>query len=193
MSETSDPRDSRRHAGAVPDPPQQAGADLLPALYEELRVAAERQLARESPGLTLQPTALVHEAYLRIVGSADPGWSGRAHFFASAAQAMRRILVERARRNGSGPRRTESDPQPAADRTAANGASDVDLIALDDALTRLAVTQPRRARVVEFLYFAGLSQEETAVLLEVSTSTVKSEWRLARSWLYRELSRGGGP
>lgn len=169
-----------------------AAADLLPLLYDDLRAAAERQLAREGPGRTLQATALVHEAYLRLLGDADPGWEGRGHFFGAAACAMRRILVERARRAAGLAREVEGSRVLLDAAASVSDAPDVDVLALDEALTRLAGLSPRRARAVELVYFAGLSLEDAARALGVSLTTLKSDWRFARSWLYRELSRGGG-
>lgn len=162
---------------------------LLPQLYAELKELARRKLEREAPGQTLQATALVHEAYLRLVGERDPGWSGRAHFYGAAAEAMRRILVERARakgrvKRGAGRRPVELD----ACATIAHE-PDPDVLDLDEALTRLAVRSPRSARVVEMLHFAGLQLDETAALLGVSLSTAKADWSFARAWLHRELER----
>jgi RNA polymerase sigma factor (TIGR02999 family) len=165
-----------------------AADQLLPLMYDELRKLASRRLAEEKPGQTLQATALVHEAYLRLVGSgAAQGWGGRGHFFAAAATAMRRILIERARRrrrqvHGGELRRRELHPEiVAATRP------DEDLLALDAALARLAERDPLKARLVELRYFAGLTGEETAAVLGISASTVDRHWVYARAWLRREM------
>ena len=181
-----------------PAPPDGAGtsAELLPEVYEELRRLARARLAREPAGLTLQPTALVHEAYLRLTRSrADRLWDRRGHFFGAAAIAMRRILVERARhyrrlRHGGDQRRVEIDqdaPAPAPEFA--------DVLAVDQALTRLEQIDARKARVVLLRYFAGLTVEETAAAMDLSAATVKNEWAFARTWLHSELRasdpRGG--
>ena len=151
-------------------------------MYDELRRLAARKLAHESPGQTLQATALVHEAYLRLVGG-DPNrlWDGRGHFFAAAAEAMRRILVEAARRKarqkrGGGLRRVELGDQPAPD-------SDDDLLALDDALNRLATEDPVAAKVIELRQFAGLGYEEVAAALGITVYLARQKWTYARAWL----------
>ena len=175
-----------------------AAAELLPLVYDELRKLAAARLAGEKAGQTLQPTALVHEAYLRLVASPDrqagggPAWDGRGHFFAAAAEAMRRILVEQARRkqrlrHGGGRRRQpleENEPaiDPAADA--------LDLLALDEALGRLEAASPRRARVVMLRYFAGLTLPEVAQMLGVSQSTAEADWTYAKAWLKREMEKG---
>jgi RNA polymerase sigma factor (TIGR02999 family) len=169
--------------------------ELLPLVYGEMRRQAARYLRSQPPGHTLQTTALVHEAYLRLVGPDGAGadWQGRAHFFGVAAQAMRSILVDHARarraaKRGGGLRALTLSAAEAAG-TRANGAveSEVDVVALDEALARLAALDPRQARVVELRYFGGLNIEETAYTLGVSHSTVEREWRTARLWLRREL------
>jgi RNA polymerase sigma factor (TIGR02999 family) len=171
-----------------------AAADLLPLVYAELRRLAADQLARERPGQTLQATALVHEAYVRLVGGSPPqGWNGRGHFFAAAAEAMRRILVEQARRkgrvrHGGGRRRVELEDVAGVDDERAD-----DLVALDAALDALARFDPVKAEVVKLRYFAGLTIEETAVCLGISPATAKRHWSVARAWLYRRLSAGDEP
>lgn len=168
-----------------------AAADLLPLVYAELRALAAAHLAAEKPGHTLQATALVHEAYLRLVGpDAGPPWNGRGHFFAAAAEAMRRILVDTARRkqtlkHGGGRRRQELD---AADVAAAE--PDLDLIALDAALTRLAEQDPQKARLVELRYFAGLTGEQAAAVMGISASAADRLWVFTRAWIRRELGFG---
>ncbi len=159
---------------------------LLPILYEELKRLARHQLRGESTGHTLQTTALVHEAYLRLVGS-DLTWEGRGHFFAVAATVMRRVLVDHARGRGRAKRGggavaigLQEELAPAAERPA-------DLLDLDEALERLSSLDPRKAQVVDLLYFGGLNYDETAAVLGISPATVHRDLRLARAWLYREL------
>ena len=171
---------------------QGAGDDLLPLVYGELRRRAARCLERERPDHTLQPTALVHEAYLRLVDQAQAGWQDRAHFFAIAARLMRQILVDHARRRHSAKRGGRAQPlaiELAGDLAAAG--EPPDLIALDDALTALAAFDPDGARLIELRFFGGLSLDETAEALGVSRPTVVRRWRAVRAWLYGELSRGG--
>ncbi len=162
---------------------------LTPIVYSELRRLAGHYMRRERAGHTLQATALVHEAYARLVDYKRMQWQSRAHFFAVAAQLMRRILVDHARRNtvkrGAGFRHISLDR---AVLVGAGGADDPDLVALDDAMNTLARLDPRKVQVVEMRYFGGLSVEETAEVLKVSTVTVKRDWRAARTWLYRELA-----
>jgi len=163
---------------------------LTPIVYNELRRLAGRYMRNERAGHTLQSTALVHEAYTRLVDYKRMQWQSRAHFFAVAAQLMRRILVEHARshgvKRGAGFRHISLDQAPFI----AAAAADPDLVALDDAMNDLARLDPRKMQVVEMRYFGGLSVEETAEVLKVSTVTVKRDWRLARTWLYRELTGG---
>jgi RNA polymerase sigma factor (TIGR02999 family) len=166
----------------------QAASQLLPLVYEELRRLAARKLAHEKPGLTLDATALVHEAYLRLVGTgASPNWDSRRHFFAAAAEAMRRILVERARRKRRlkhGGQRTREDLDVAEPVAPEAGG---DLLALDEALTKLAATDRKAAQVVQLRYFAGLPLAEVARLLDVSPRTVGRLWAYARAWLHEEI------
>jgi RNA polymerase sigma factor (TIGR02999 family) len=163
---------------------------LMPLVYAELRTIAARYLARESPGHTLQSTALVHEAYLRLIDQRRVRWQNRAHFFGIAAQMMRRIMVDHARR-AHRDKRGGTTPTLSLDAAIAisEPPADLDLIALDDALTALAVIDPRGARIVELRFFSGLTIEETAEVLGVSAGTIKREWSTARAWLYRELNR----
>jgi RNA polymerase sigma factor (TIGR02999 family) len=170
----------------------QASAELLPLVYDELHRLARQRMASEPAGHTLQATALVHEAWLRLVGAeaGDVLWNGRGHFFGAAAQAMRRILVERARRraglrHGGALRRVEL-----TESVALGDEESLDLLALDTALERLEALDGRKAQVVGLRFFGGLSVEETAAALDVSPATVKNDWAFARAWLHRELERG---
>jgi RNA polymerase sigma factor (TIGR02999 family) len=176
----------------TPDGGPGSSRELLPEVYDELRKLARARLARERHEQTLQPTALVHEAYLRVAGPDQRArWDRRGHFFAAAALAMRRILVERARhyqrmKHGGGGQRVDLDSAIAGADPALT-----DLVAIDEALTRLEQTDPRKARIVALRYFAGLSVEETAAALDISPATVKNEWKFARAWLYRALDPAG--
>ena len=169
-----------------------AAEQLLPLVYDELRKLATAKLAQEKPGLTLQATALVHEAYLRLVDvEKTQNWDSRRHFFSAAAESMRRILVEKARRkqrlkHGGAVRRVPLDEVEIE-----SAASQLDLLALDEALARLADEAPEKAEVVQLRFFAGLSHEEVAEILGVSTITVKRHWRYARVWLLRQMESGG--
>ena len=163
---------------------------LLRAVYDELRRLATHKLAQERPGQTLQATALVHEAYLRLLGDEPAQWDNRGHFFAAAAEAMRRILVEAARRkarlkHGGGRRRVELDE---ADHITLP--ESVDLLALDEALERLAAEDRTKAELVKLRYFAGLSVEQAGEILGVSRATADRYWAFARAWLFHELSSG---
>ena len=178
------------------EPEMQPAAELLPVVYAELRRLAATMAGRLPPGQTLQPTALVHEAYLRLVGDQDPGWSGRRHFFGAAARAMRDILVEQARRKGArkhggGARRVELTEGLAVIEPPVG-----DLLAVDEAIQKLHAEKPRLAEIAMLRYFAGLSVDETAAVLGISASTVAREWRFARAWLTRRLGdapvRAGG-
>jgi RNA polymerase sigma factor (TIGR02999 family) len=166
-----------------------AAAVLLPLVYDELRRLAAARMGEERPGQTLQATALVHEAYLRLVGGGQPDrWDGRGHFFAAAAEAMRRILVETARRkgrarHGGGQRRIDLD-----DNALAAAPPGDDLLAIDEALTRLAELDPKRADLVKLRFFAGLTMPEAAAALGISLATAERHWAFARTWLYAELS-----
>ena len=168
-----------------------AAEQLLPLVYDELRRLAAAKLAKEQPGQTLEATALVHEAYVRLVGKHPEGareWEGRAHFFAAAAEAMRRILVEQARRKrrqkrGGGLLRAEIDlahiagPMP-----------EIDVLSLDEAMTRFAAQDPARAKLVRLRFYVGMSTEEAAKVLGISAVTAKRYWQYARAWLHREVS-----
>ncbi|NOT44748.1 MAG: RNA polymerase subunit sigma-70 [Acidobacteria bacterium] len=165
---------------------------LLPLVYDELRRIAARRLHHEPSGHPLQATALVHEAYLRLVGQHEVRWKNRSHFFAVAAQAMRRVLVDHARARLAGKRGGVQARVPLDDVVVASEPPPGDLVALDEALDRLARHDPHQARLVELRFFAGLTVEETADVLGISDTTVKREWRMARAWLHREMSRTAG-
>jgi RNA polymerase sigma factor (TIGR02999 family) len=167
-----------------------AASQLLPLVYGELRQLAAQKLAHEPCGQTLQPTALVHEAYLRLVGEEDEAyWDSRGHFFAAAAEAMRRILVENARRKQSQKRGGDRRRVPLAEfhRVAE---SPQDLLDLDNALTRLAAEEPAKAQLVQLRFFAGLSTPEAAAALGISVATAERWWAYARTWLFSELQGG---
>ncbi len=200
---TPNPESSRRSpSGEVPTPDQVtrlldgarrgdrlAAEELLPVVYGELRRLAGARMARERPGQTLQPTALVHEAYLRLVKDQDLGWENRRHFFAAAAEAMRRILIERARRyarhkHGAGQRRVDFDPELAIAEPDAD-----ELLSLDRCLDRLEQRDPAMAGVVKLRFFAGLTVDETAAALAISPRQVARLWSGARAWLRREMKR----
>ena len=181
--------DLTRILSAIDEGDPRAAEQLLPLVYEELRKLAARRLAQERPGQTLQATALVHEAYLRLVGDRDPGWNGRGHFFAAAAEAMRRILVERARhkgriRHGGDLRRVEL-----LDAEAAAPTDDEQILLLDEALIRLAEVRPQAAELVKLRFFAGLTLEESARILTLSPRTTRRLWAFARAWLRRDMER----
>jgi RNA polymerase sigma factor (TIGR02999 family) len=170
----------------------QAADELLPIVYDELRRLAAHKLSRERPGQTLQATALVHEAYMRLVGSGDPGWQGRGHFFGAAAEAMRRILVERARSKG---RIKRGGDRQRVDMDADLLASDErpeELLALDEALTRLAAQDEEKAEVVKLHFFGGLTLPDTARALGISLATAERRWSYARAWLRVEMEGAGG-
>ena len=181
---------------AVQNGEPRAAERLLPLVYEELRKLAAQKLARERPGQTLQATALVHEAWLRLAGPDQHTWNGRGHFFGAAAEAMRRILIDQARRklalrHGGGLARVDADATGAAGIAAPEG-NDDELLAVHDALDRLAARDPRKAELVKLRYFVGLSIEETAEALGVSTGTAKRDWAYARAWLHREIRAARG-
>jgi RNA polymerase sigma-70 factor, ECF subfamily len=168
---------------------QRALERLTPIVYDELHRLARRYMKQERPGHSLQTTALVNEAYTRLVDYKRMQWQNRAHFFAVSAQLMRRILVEHARRHNL--KRGGNVQHVSLDEAAIVGAvGDTDLVALDDAMNALARLDPRKVQVVEMRFFGGLSVEETAEVLKISTVTVKRDWRAARTWLYRELTGG---
>lgn len=166
-----------------------AADELLPLVYEELRKLAACRMANEAPGQTLQPTALVHEAWLRLAGSEPQQWNSRAHFFGAAAEAMRRILIENARRkkalrHGAGQQRFDIQDMEIAAAT-----TDDQLLAIDEALAKLAVEQPLKAELVKLRFFAGMSIEEASDVLRISEATAKRWWAYARAWLFAEMKR----
>src|SRR3954452_6095862 len=172
----------------------QAADRLLPLVYDELRRLAARRLAHEKPGQTLQATALVHDAYLRLVGPGDArGWDGRGHFFAAAAEAMRRILVENARRKRTEKHggRLERQDLDGIDVEASTPSED--LLALDEALSKLEAEDPVKAQIVKLRYFAGLTEQDAASVLGISRATVQRHWRYAKAWLHSELRDTGAP
>jgi RNA polymerase sigma factor (TIGR02999 family) len=162
---------------------------LMPAVYENLHRLAQRYMAQERPDHTLQATALVNEAYLRLLGSAQPSWQDRAHFFAVCARIMRRILVDWARARLAQKRRNEAPLVGLEGALTEIGEPGTDLLAVDDALKALAAVDPRKSQVVEMRFFAGLSTKETAEVLKVSEITALRDWKFAKSWLRRELTR----
>ncbi len=194
--------DVSRILSAIEQGDPHAAEKLLPLVYEELRQLAAQKLAREKPGQTLQTTALVHEAYLRLVagnqagdGGESPGaaphWDSRGHFFAAAAEAMRRILVERARRkqrrrHGGGLQRQPLEENEPAISSPVDA---LDLLALNEALDRLEAAAPRKARLVKLRYFAGLTLPEAAAMLGIAPSTAEADWTYAKAWLKREMEK----
>jgi RNA polymerase sigma factor (TIGR02999 family) len=188
--------DVTRILSAIEQGDPHAAEELLPLVYDELRKLAAERVAQEKPGQTLQATALVHEAYLRLVASAggapvrrEQYWDSRGHFFAAAAESMRRILVENARkkkrqRHGGGRRRVDLEEAVSL----ADSSSHDDLLALDEALTRLAAREPAKAELVKLRYFAGMSIDEAADLLRISRTTAKRYWAFARAWLLAEIN-----
>jgi RNA polymerase sigma factor (TIGR02999 family) len=164
--------------------------ELFPLIYQELRQLAAQRLGRELPGQTLQATALVHEAYLRLVGAENQNWSSRGHFFSAAAEAMRRILIENARRKkqlkyGGDRQRVDID-----NAQLSIGEPSEDIVALDEALVKLADEDPVKAKLVELRYFAGLTIEQAAKILEISRATANRYWSYAQAWLFHEINKG---
>jgi RNA polymerase sigma factor (TIGR02999 family) len=182
--------DVTRILSAVDHGDPTAAEQLLPLVYDELRKLAAQRLAQEKPGQTLQATALVHEAYLRLVGSQDPGWNGRGHFFAAAAEAMRRILVERARRRKRLRHADDGCRLGLEDIELVDEVLPEDLLAVDEALERLARKDAVAAQLVKLRFFAGLTVAEAAQGLGLTLRTAERNWAYARTWLHREISRG---
>jgi RNA polymerase sigma factor (TIGR02999 family) len=185
---------------AIKEGDPQAAEQLLPLVYDELRRLASQKMAHETPGQTLEATGLVHEAYLRLVNTGDDlQWDSRGHFFAAAAEAMRRILVENARRKrsvkrGGGLIRHDLDQAPPASGASPSEAAELreDVLAVDEALGRLAAQDPLKAELVKLRYFAGLTLEQSAQALGISSTTADRYWAYARAWLHQEITRGGG-
>ncbi len=182
-------REVTRILTAIEQGDVRAADELLPLVYQELRQLAAQRMKQEKPGQTLQATALVHEAYIRLVGSESQNWNSRGHFFSAAAEAMRRILIENARRkkslkHGGGYQRVDLD-----DEDMAIEAPSDNLVALDEALTKLAETAPAVAELVKLRYFAGLTVEQVAEIQGISRRTAGSHWAWARAWLHREIAK----
>jgi RNA polymerase sigma factor (TIGR02999 family) len=164
---------------------------LMPVVYEELRDLAGHYLRREPSNHTLQSTALVHEAYVRLAGQKTPDWKGRTHFYGVAARLMRQILVDHARRRDAVKRGGDAVTLALDERLVGAGPQNIDILALDGALTRLGELSPQQSQIVELRFFSGLSIEETSDVLGVSPGTVKRGWTTARAWLFREMDRSG--
>lgn len=196
MADPSDPHAVTRVLAQIREGDADAPQRLLPLVYEELRALARARMARLTPGQTLQPTALVHEAYLKLLTPADDGqtpWESRAHFFGAAARAMRNILVDAARRRNADKRGGDAQRLPLDDDAARLiEAPATDILALDEALDELEHADPRAHQVVMYRFFAGLSEEQTARVMDVSTRTIRREWAYARSWL-RTRVEGDNP
>jgi RNA polymerase sigma factor (TIGR02999 family) len=192
MSDHAGPADITRLLIAWSEGRREALDDLMPIVYADLRRVAAGYMRRETPGHALQPTALVHEAYVRLIDQTQVKWRNRAHFFGVAAGMMRRILVDNARRRradkrGGGWERVTL----AGDEAAADSRKAIDVLALHEALERLAAFDPQQARIVELRYFGGLTIEETAEVVGISPATVVREWTIAKAWLRADLSRSG--
>jgi RNA polymerase sigma factor (TIGR02999 family) len=177
---------------AVQQGDPKAAAELFPLVYQELRKVAGQKMAQEGPGHTLQPTELVHEAWLRLAGKQSHEWQNRAHFFGAAAEAMRRILVDRARRRNRLKRGGQFERVELEEVDLPSPMPDDDLLALDEALGRLTEFDSRAAEVVKLCFFAGLTHEQAAGELGVSLSTIERTWAFARAWLYRDMQAGRG-
>lgn len=185
---TPEPENVTRLLLAWSNGDERALEELLPLVYEELRKLAQAYLRRERTGHTLQTSALVNEAYLKLIDQRVT-WNNRTHFFGIASQAMRRILVDHARSHRSDKRGGDQPPLALDEALDELQERDADLVALDDALNSLAAIDPRQSRIVEMRYFGGLTIDETAEALGISTATIEREWNLARTWLWRELSK----
>lgn len=168
---------------------REAADKLMPLVYDELRKVAAQYLRKERPDHTLQPTALVNEAYLKLVDITYVDWQDRAHFFAVASQVMRHILVDYARAKATDKRGGDVQRLALDEAISFSKEQDIDLLALDDALKQLAAFDEQQSRIVEMRFFGGLSVEETAVVLGISPATVKREWALAKAWLYRKIAK----
>ncbi len=184
--------DVTRILNAIGGGDSKAAEDLLPLVYEELRKLAAHKMANEAPGQTLQPTALVHEAWLRLVGTENPQFEGRGHFFAAAAEAMRRILIDRARQKLSLKRGAGAARVNLEDLEVASAADDDTLLAVDEALTKLAGEDPDSAEFIKLRFFAGMTNDEAAQALGIPERTARRHWSFARAWLFREIQRQAG-
>ncbi len=184
--------DVTRILNAIGGGDSKAAQDLLPLVYEELRKLAAHKMANEAPGQTLQPTALVHEAWLRLVGTENPQFEGRGHFFAAAAEAMRRILIDRARQKLSLKRGAGAARVNLEDLEVASAADDDTLLAVDEALTKLAREDPDSAEFIKLRFFAGMTNDEAAQALGIPERTARRHWSFARAWLFREIQRQRG-
>ncbi len=189
---SSDPGDVTQLLNALNDGDDDAADSLIRVVYDELKHVAASHMRAERAGHTLQPTALVHEAYIRLVDQKRVKWQGRSHFFGIAAQAMRRVLIDHARKRKA-LRRGGGNQITLLDQHAITVSDPINLMALDTALTKLAEGSERQARTVELRYFGGLTVKETAEVLDVSEITVKRDWRYAKAWLYREIEAGEDP
>ncbi len=169
---------------------QGSAPDLLPVVYQELRRLAANKMAHERAGHTLQPTALVHEAWIKLVDSPSQSWKNRAHFFGAAAEAMRRILIDRARRKGRQRRGSGAEHLSADEMDIAAPVPDDQLLALDEALDRFAALEPEQAELVKLRYFVGLKIDEVAEVLGISEATAKRWWNYSRAWLFKEINSG---
>ncbi len=186
----SEQADITRLLEAAGEGDPRAAQKLLPQVYQQLRKAAQKQMADERSDHTLQATALVHEAYIRLVGSHEVAWENRAHFYVAAAEAMRRILIEHARKRGRIKRGGDHARVPLSTVYLTEKADPEEIMSVDSAIRRLEERDSRMARIVRLRFFAGLSTEETAKALGLSDRTVRREWALARAWLHRELGSG---
>src|ERR1051326_842661 len=181
--------DVTRILNAVEHGDAKAADELLPLVYEELRKLAAHRMGNEAPGQTLQPTALVHEAWLRLVGSENPKFEGRAHFFGAAAEAMRRILIDRARRKRAARHGGNQERVDFQEVNLASPTDDDQLLVVNEALDKLAVEHKVEAELVKLRYFAGMTNDEAAEVLSISPRTAKYFWTHARAWLYRKIER----
>jgi RNA polymerase sigma factor (TIGR02999 family) len=182
--------DVTRILNAIEQGDEKASEKLLPLVYEQLRILAAQKMMQERPGQTLQATALVHEAYIRLIEGAGQNWNSRGHFFKAAAEAMRRILVENARRKKRVKRGGKRE-RLALDQVAITvDGPEIDLVALDEALAKLESDDPEKANIVKLRYFAGLTNSQVAEILKISIATANRHWSYARSWLFREISKG---
>ena len=182
--------DVTRILNAIEDGDERAVDQLILTVYQELRHRAAKKLQAETSGQTLQPTALVHEAYLRLLGNQDQAWKSRTHFFSAAAEAMRRILVVSAQRKKSLKRGEKHQGVNLEDRDLAIKGPSEDIVALDEALSKLAASDKIKADLIKLRYFAGLTIEQAAETLDLSLSTAKRHWRYARAWLYKQINSG---